>query len=329
MKALESFWYRPKNWLGYLLLPLHLILCILVYLRKFIAERRAKEILDAPPVVVIGNINVGGTGKTPLIIHLIEEFTERGLKVGVVSRGYGGHAEAYPMLIDENTNASEGGDEPVLIHRTTGAPVAVAPQRRAAVLELMRKDKLDLILSDDGLQHYAMPRDFEVVVADAERGFGNGLLMPFGPLREPLSRLSSVDAFVSTGDSLRIDAALPRFVSKLIISSVSRLNSSEEMTIANYIKESNGPVNAVCGIGNPERYFLALEALGLQIIRHPFPDHHRFTSADFEALEGDILMTTKDAVKCESIAKDNLYQVHLTTEVTPSLTEYICQRLEL
>lgn len=255
------------------------------------------------PVVVIGNLSVGGTGKTPLVIAVAKLLSRHGLRVGVVCRGYRGTASRWPRKVRPDSDPERVGDEAVLLARRTGGPVAAGPNRIAAARILVRRAKCDVILSDDGLQHLRLSRDVEIVVVDGERRHGNGLCMPAGPLREPLSRLASVDLVVVNGAGrpgeleMRLEAG----------HAVSLADANLTRPLDSF---QGSPVHAVCAIGHQERFFRSLEAFGLTVVRHPFPDHYAFSASEIDFADGaPVLMTEKDAVKCERFADDRHWYV--------------------
>lgn len=254
----------------------------------------------ACPVVVVGNITVGGTGKTPLIVWLAKQLPARGFRPGLVSRGYGGDSIDRPVIVTSDSDPRRVGDEPVLIARNTGMPVCVCRDRVAAAIALVERGA-DIILSDDGLQHYRLARDVELVVVDDRRGFGNGRLLPAGPMREPRSRLGEVDLVVRNGGAAR-DGEVSMSVRG---DEVVNLATGERRSLMSLAGER---WHAVAGIANPEAFFSALGEAGLQIERHPFNDHARLTPADIDF--GDqtpVIMTGKDAVKCAAFAVSSLW----------------------
>ena len=264
------------------------------------------------PLVVVGNLTVGGTGKTPLTIWLARELGARGLKVGVVSRGYGSRNSRQPRLVDPGAPWREVGDEPLLLARRTACPTMVSSDRVAAARALAARG-VDVIVADDGLQHLRLARDCEIIVIDGARGFGNGRVLPAGPLREPVTRLREADALVVTGaigpPSLRQAlAGRTPFGMVLAAAEAVRLDGLEApRPLASF---GGQRVHAVAGIGNPARFFGELRTHGIAVIEHPFPDHHPFTSADLQfADEMPVLMTEKDAVKCTAFANPRLWYV--------------------
>ncbi len=292
MNFLTKAWYS-KNPLLYSLVPFSLLYCLGAKLKKFCYSAGWKKISHFPvPIIVVGNITVGGTGKTPLIIALAQFFSAQGFKPGIVSRGYGGRANKTPFLVMADSDPIESGDEPLLIKRATGCPMVIARSRVAAVQRLLQSAACDLVLSDDGLQHYALGRSIEIAVVDGERYFGNGLCLPAGPLREPITRLQSVDWLVVQGQKNGLAAV----DMQLVPGKIYNLHNPE---LHWNVSRLTQPIHAVAGIGNPQRFFRQLRSLGLELVEHAFPDHHRYRPQDFNFPEDAvIIMTEKDAVKC-------------------------------
>lgn len=297
-ERLQRAWYEGHPALA-LLAPLEA-----VYRRVVVTKRQkflsgSTDRYRAPvPVVVVGNITVGGTGKTPLILWLIEHCCQRGLKVGVVSRGYGATPPAHPWRVMPEQTAAEAGDEPLLIAQRTGVPVMIDPDRARAVRELLKSESLDLILSDDGLQHYRLARDLELVLIDAARGLGNRRCLPAGPLREPVERLESVDAVLFNG-ALADDPS--GFAFALQPSRLVELVSGQSWPLDHF--PPGQQLHAVAGIGNPQRFFTTLKALHWRPIPHPFADHARYSLEQLSfSPELPLVMTEKDAVKCRAFA---------------------------
>jgi tetraacyldisaccharide 4'-kinase len=272
------------------------------------------------PVIVIGNLTVGGSGKTPLVIHVAELLVSRGWSPAIVSRGYGGAVEA-PRAVTLASEPLDVGDEPVLMARRSGCPVWVGPERARVVETLLRETpRCDVVILDDGLQHYALARDLEVCVVDA-RGFGNGFMLPAGPLREPRARLRSVDAVVAHDTD-----AVPGYRMALIGEQVHRATDARERrSLQSFFGER---VHAVAGIGDPKRFFLHVARHGARLVPHPFPDHHPFVAADLEF--GDaapIVMTEKDAVKCKRFAKPSHWILPVRAVPDPAFDEWLQRRL--
>ena len=295
-----------RNWYGegrgtLLLLPLEWLYRAVVALRSWLYRRGIlKSGRPDVRVVVVGNLTAGGAGKTPLVIYLAERLVALGRRPGVASRGYGGSTGPVPSQVDADSRAEEVGDEPLLIARRTGVPVAVCRERRAAA-EVLAAAGVDLVLCDDGLQHYALGRDVELAVVDGERGLGNGRLLPVGPLREPRRRLDSVDLVIRNGGQ-PVGAELGM---RLAAGELVNLADGGRRSLSSMAGER---VHAVAGIGHPERFFATLEAAGLTVIRHPLPDHGAFDVGRLAPDDGlPVLMTEKDAVKCAAPASDRLW----------------------
>ncbi|WP_339900408.1 tetraacyldisaccharide 4'-kinase [uncultured Gilvimarinus sp.] len=296
-----SAWYGNKRWV-YALLPLEGLFRLVAYWRRaFIV--RWRQVNVGVPVIVVGNISVGGTGKTPLIIALVNRLQARGLKVGVISRGYGSAAPQYPYVISESSSAREAGDEPLSIWRATGCAVCIDADRVAAA-RILKSAGCDVLLSDDGLQHYRLGRTLEIAVIDAARGFGNAHCLPVGPLREPHSRLASVDFVVVNQTSLEGDTAYPRHYYNMRLEPKHwfRVKDLSRLPLDYLARGSH--VHAVAGIGNPDRFFATLSKLGLVSECHIYRDHHTFTRDNFQFRQSlPVVMTSKDAVKCQSFAE--------------------------
>lgn len=297
---IQQRWYGRPGWLC-LLLPFELIYQLIVALRRFLFRLnilRSEKI--AVPIVVVGNIAVGGTGKTPVVIALCAALKQAGFHPGIISRGYGAEPPHLPFAITADSRATEAGDEPLLLALNTHCPVVIAPNRVAAANYLLEHNVCDVIISDDGLQHYRLRRDIELAVIDSQRGVGNGHCLPVGPLRETIARLDMVDAVLvnsvinSVTDTDRLK--VPQHAFYLRPKSFVALHDRREIQPAQW---ASPRVHAVAGIGNPDRFFSTLKSLGLTVIEHPFPDHHNFAAADLQFGDGlPIVMTEKDAVKC-------------------------------
>ena len=297
---LQRVWYANAA-SGVVLRPLAWLFGALVRLRQE-AYRRGwvRSFSVSKPVIVIGNITVGGTGKTPLTLWLARQLRQRGLRPGIVLRGYGGRSRVA-RRVTASAGANEVGDEAALLAARSDCPVAVGADRVAAARLL--EAEVDLILADDGLQHLRLRRDLEIVVIDGERHFGNQRLLPAGPLREPLTRLETVDAVVVNGGSDGIGGLRMTLTGSEGVALVAK----EHRLLRSFVP---GPVHAVAAIGNPERFFALLRQQGLNLIPHSLPDHHAFERADLEF--GDslpVLMTEKDAVKCARFAEARYWYV--------------------
>jgi tetraacyldisaccharide 4'-kinase len=287
--------------------------------RRIVARKRARfvagegDIYQSPvPVVVVGNITVGGTGKTPLILWLIEHCRRSGVRVGVVSRGYGAKPPRLPWRVEASHSADVAGDEPLLIVQRCGVPLMIDPDRSRAVKALLASEPLDLILSDDGLQHYRLARELELVLIDAARGLGNRRCLPAGPLREPVERLHSVDALLYHG------AANDRedgFAFRLQPTALINLQTGERRCVEHFAPGQR--VHAVAGIGNPQRFFNTLETLHWQPIPHAFADHAPYSAEVLNFTPSlPLVMTEKDAVKCRAFARPDWW--YLAVDALPS-----------
>ena len=301
-------WHDKKAWLA-LLLPISWLFSALSSLRRGYLQFRHQGTPFAAPVVVIGNISVGGSGKTPLIIALVRALHEKGYSVGVVSRGYGGKAQSYPLVVTHSTPVSESGDEPLLIASSCGCPVVVDPNRANAVRSLIELFSCDLILSDDGLQHYRMHRDVEVAVIDATRGLGNSFTLPAGPLREPHKRLDEVDMVVRNGGSNEmpdLDKSGKTSHVQLIPVGLRKFGSDRLITLDDWVDSMS--VHAVAGIGHPERFAITLMDMGFKPELHAKNDHEALSIRDVQFSDKcAVIITEKDAVKYKDLAPDNLW----------------------
>ena len=272
------------------------------------------------PVIAIGNLTVGGSGKTPLAIHVAELLKAKGWSPAIVARGYGGTVRA-PRGVTLASDPAEMGDEPVLAARRSGCPVWVGPDR-VAVIKALRHEHpdCDVVILDDGLQHYRLRRDLEVAVVDA-RGFGNGMLLPAGPLREPRTRLWTVDAVIAHGTQ-----QVKGYAMRLEGEELHRATDARERRpVKSFAGER---VHAVAGIGDPNRFFLHLAKLGVKPVPHPFPDHHPFRERDLEFGDGaPVLMTEKDAVKCKRFAKPQHWVLPVRAVPDPAFDAWLLRRL--
>lgn len=308
---LVDFWYKDQ-FIGVILMPLGFLFRDFVKFRRFLYRIGVLKKHRLPvPVIVVGNITVGGTGKTPLLIWLAQLLTEQGFKPGIISRGYGGQAESWPQWVDVNSTAKQVGDEAVLIARQTGCPMAVGALRVDAAKLLLDKSACDVILSDDGLQHYALYRDIEIAVIDGERRFGNSYCLPAGPLREPIDRLQSVDFVVVNGEKSEDHEFSMQIIGHVAVNLV----TAQQKTL----QEFNAThCHALAGIGNPDRFFKLLAAAGLTCKTHSFPDHYKFQPEDISFPSSSsgtmepVLMTEKDAVKCLEFAGSQHWYIPVT-----------------
>lgn len=287
-----------------------------LYAKGWLASERL-----AAPVIVVGNILVGGTGKTPLVIWLAQQLMAAGYRPGIISRGYGGHADSYPLRVDAATDPAHCGDEPLLIAQRTGCPVAVGPDRVADGLRLLEEAGVDILIADDGLQHYRLRRDLEIAVSDGGRGLGNGWMLPVGPLREPPKRLDEVDWRVVNGGL----TGAGEFLMTLEQGDAMRLTDGMRRPLKDF---AGVRLHAAAGIGNPERFFSQLEQAGLTIQRHPFEDHRAFQGGELAFADADaVLMTEKDGVKYRPYADDRHWIVPVEARLEARLVTEILERL--
>lgn len=278
------------------------------------------------PILIIGNLTIGGNGKTPMVLWLIEKLQMRGWKVGVVSRGYRGKSKVYPILINNNSCSNECGDEPILIWRRTGVPVAVSPNRADAVSTLLQNRTLDIIISDDGLQHYALFRDIEWVMVNNSFRFGNGYWLPAGPMRERINRLNTVQEIIVNGSNnniLQSGEVLMRLYPTVVIN----ILTGEQKSL-----KSLKNVVAIAGIGFPKQFFITLKDHGVNPVKTvSFSDHHTYSEDMLVALtkyNEVLLMTEKDAIKCLDFAHKNWWYVHIDVKISPMDTERLLYKVE-
>jgi tetraacyldisaccharide 4'-kinase len=304
----DKLWYS-HHVLRWFLWPIAMVYGLIVACRRRYLQRFRQQCFPVP-VIVVGNLTVGGVGKTPFVIALARAFQARGLRVGIVSRGYGSRVSHYPYEVSHDADAACVGDEPLLLAKKTNCPVVIAPKRTAAVQYLLDNYQSQIIISDDGLQHYAMGRAIEIVVIDGLRGLGNGLCLPAGPLREGAHRLQNADFIVVNGQpNAHLESILNHGLStkayrmELLPGKMTQLVSGQSITLA----ELKYPVAAVAAIGHPQRFFATLNTLGVEFNAYPFADHHRFRPEELNVSEKMLVMTEKDAVKCQSFATDNMY----------------------
>ena len=313
-------WYR-RGPLAWLLWPASLAFGLIASLRRILySVRLLPSAHPGLPVIVVGNLTAGGSGKTPLVLWIAEFLKAKGWSPAIVSRGYGGSvdwARAAPVA----SEAEEVGDEPIVLSRRSGCPVWVGADR-LAVIQALRgpHPEVNVLVLDDGLQHYRLRRDVEIAVVDS-RGFGNGFLLPAGPLREPVRRLKAVDAVVSHG------AALPGYGMQLEGDTVHRMTDARERRSVQSFRGQK--VHAVAGIGDPNRFFLHLTRLGVRVVPHPFPDHHPFTPEQLDFGEdAPVMMTEKDAVKLRRYGRANWWVLPVTARLDPAFGDWLLEKLQ-
>lgn len=321
MKSLDHYWYE-SSFITWLLLPLSWLYCLITIIRRKLYRLHFLKSYSARvPVIVIGNIVVGGSGKTPLLLALCDYIQKQGFKLGVVSRGYGGNVTGVKQ-VQKKDSADVVGDEPLMIFQRTNLPVVVGADRVAAVNYLLENNDCDIVLSDDGLQHYRMQRNLEIAVIDSKRGFGNGFCLPAGPLRERSSRLQEVDIIVYNGIST---STVEECSYSLQVVSLTKLGGDESRSLTSFLHK---PVHAVAGIGNPERFFQQLRQNDVDIIEHVFPDHYRYRQADFSGWnDACILMTEKDAVKCGNLPLTDAWIVKVEADFSDKLESQLSSHL--
>ncbi|MGY4523479.1 tetraacyldisaccharide 4'-kinase [Pseudomonas sp. TE21394] len=321
---LLAAWYAGHPALA-LLRPLEaLYRCVVIRKRARFVRGKSASYRAPVPVIVVGNITVGGTGKTPMILWLIEHCRRQGLKVGVVSRGYGAKPPQLPWRVQADQPAEHAGDEPLLIVQRSGVPLMIDPDRSRAVQALLASEPLDLILCDDGMQHYRLARDLELVLIDAARGLGNGRCLPAGPLREPAERLRDADAVLFNGSS---EDRTDGFGFCLQPSALVNLRSGERRGLDHF--PAGQRLHAVAGIGNPQRFFNTLLGLNWQPVPHPFADHARFSAESLAfAPPLPLVMTEKDAVKCRAFAADDWWYLAVEAQPTAAFGTWFDNQLQ-
>ncbi len=326
---LVQHWYTKQRSFSYyalhcLLVPLSVIFTALSLIRRWLYQYGilATDKLSVP-VIVIGNISVGGTGKTPLVIWLASQLKQAGYTPGIISRGFGGKHRGE---VSVDSKPQDAGDEPVLIAQRTFCPVFVGADRVSVAQGLLRAHpQCDVIISDDGLQHYRLVRDVELVVVDSQRLFGNGCLLPAGPLRESVKRLNTTDAIVVNGDKTSVQQA---FIMQMQVGQLTNVANNQITAPKTDFQHKN--IFAVAGIGNPERFFQQLMTIGINCQTQAYPDHYAFQKIDFDKIEADIiLMTEKDAVKCIELSQGELSEKlwYLPVDAVLAEREQLMQRI--
>jgi len=347
VSALTEGWYRGAWWL-HALRPLAALYTGISIMRR----RRLSAVQQqaAVPVIVIGNITVGGTGKTPVVLALADALHKSGRRVGVISRGYGGSARQYPLWVSETTDVRESGDEACMMRRTLRGPLVLDPQRSRALSALTSQAACDVVISDDGLQHYRLWRDIEIVVVDAARGLGNRLCLPAGPLREPAQRLKEVDYILLNG--MPAPDAAPRAQLPVVATEKAsftlapqvwvNVRTGQQVSLAHLplalaSGDGNGDnddnesalVDVVAGIGNPQRFFDTVQQLGFRVRPRAFADHHAYSAADLAfARQSVLLMTEKDAVKCQRFAGDNWWYLRVKAALPAEFLRNVMNQLD-
>jgi tetraacyldisaccharide 4'-kinase len=323
--SLSQLWYAPRwyHWAVILfLLPFTLLFALLSALRRCLFRNGFKPSVKLNvPVIVVGNISVGGNGKTPLVVFLAQLLTENGYRPGVLTRGYGAKSVAYPLNVEATSLVTEVGDEPMLMRQHILCPLVVDPLRSRGAEHLVNSHACDVIICDDGLQHYALQRDIEIVVMDGQRRCGNQLLLPAGPLREGQWRLDTVDFIVVNGHSHQEHEYLMTLQPDQLVNIV-------DPSLTKAVNALPNDTVAAAGIGNPQRFFQMLNTLGIEPAQCiSFPDHHQFTRQDFP-LASTVVMTEKDAVKCRHFAKNNWWYLPVQAQLSADFSQQLLHKLQ-
>jgi len=311
-RILDEVWYKD-HFIGTWLMPFSMVFIDVSRFRRWLYKKGYKTVTQLPvPVVIVGNLTVGGAGKTPLVIYLVEQLQAAGFNPGVVSRGYAGKSEKWPQAVTSGSDVNLVGDEPLLIAQRVSCPIAIGPVRADAAKLLIENNQCDVIVSDDGLQHYALHRDIEVLVIDGVRRFGNNFCLPSGPLREPQERMRDVDFIICNGGTEREDDEL---LMQLQGDVAINMHTQERRLLAAFKEQQ---CHAFAGIGHPQRFFDLLKEQGLICQTHQFPDHYLYTQKDIQFSTADaILMTEKDAVKCRLFATGREWYVPVEAVLDP------------
>ncbi|HFC91716.1 MAG TPA: tetraacyldisaccharide 4'-kinase [Leucothrix mucor] len=333
-RTLENIWY--KNGKGkWFLLPFTLLYCLLNLIQHWKLTRRRSKI-DIP-VIIVGNISIGGTGKTPAVIYLIKRLKKAGYKPAVITRGYGGKSTKWPRLVTAQSDPKQVGDEAVLIAKRAAVPVVAGPERTVDIRYLRSKYDCDVIISDDGLQHYCLHRDIEIVLINAQRELGNGWCLPAGPLRENAHRLKNVDFVLYNDGFEQKNSKISAFSQRYQLSSVFSMQLSGDTLYSLFFNEKSmnlsdlleEPIHAVTGIAHPDRFYKTLEKHGLNLTKHSFPDHYDFKPKDLEFYDDKIIiMTEKDAVKCSEFAHRNCWFLPVEAQMEDKFDDLLLDKLE-
>ena len=328
MRLIEKVWFhhhQAKYCLVPLLLPLTFLFWLVSSARRLAFRFGIKSSVKlTKPVVVVGNIGVGGNGKTPMVLWLVEQCQALGLTPGVISRGYGGKPPYTPYVIHDKSSVTETGDEALMIARRANVAVCVGSDRIASANALIEQS-CDVIIADDGLQHYRLQRDIELIVVDGKRRFGNGLLLPAGPLREGLWRLNTVDYVFNNGDKPHTHEIPMRLLAANMVNC-----KTGEVVAIDELNKNGLKVNAIAGIGSPERFFSTLISQGFILLKNRgFIDHHAYCADDFKEFEQDIplLMTEKDAIKCHGFSQDNWWYLTVDAHIPKQQQEHLLARI--
>ncbi len=317
-----AFW-KNNHCLAYCLWPLSLIYRSIIWIRRYLYRWKLKKtIYFSVPIIVVGNITVGGTGKTPLVIWLAHFLKKQGWRPGIVSRGYGGRALHYPYRVTSSSAVTEVGDEALLIVRKTHCPMWIDPKRVRAVQNLLTQIPCDVVISDDGLQHTALGRALEIIVVDGQRRFGNGFCLPAGPLREPVTRLQQADFVV-----INTDQSTDEWTMQIKPDYFYALQRPQNRQTVDYFLH-NKNIHVIAAIGHPQRFFTSLRCLGLRFTEHVFSDHYVFKQEDLDYGDDSlIIMTEKDAMKCEAFADQRFWVVAVQIECDQRFSKALLEKL--
>lgn len=316
------YWYQPRlSLFSIVLLPFSYLFKLIIFIRLFLYQKNIFKKSKLPvPVIVVGNITVGGTGKTPFVIWLAEYLKSLGYQPGIISRGVGGKSHQASVSVTSDSSSDEVGDEALLLAIRANCPVYINPNRVAAADALLKSTNCNIIISDDGLQHYRLARDIEIVIVDGVRQFGNQQLLPAGPLREPVSRLKHVDFIVEN----KLDSMAPYHMALSLLKIIS-LDDKTTKTFADFL---HTPVHAVAGIGNPYQFFDRLKINKLTLIEHIFKDHYHYHQNDLEFMDNyPIIMTEKDAVKCKKFTINNAWYVQAEANINDQFQQQLLLKL--
>ena len=328
-QILENIWYQGGKG-KWILLPLTFVYCALhAFQRWKLTRKRSKMPL---PVIIVGNISVGGTGKTPAVIYLVNLLLNAGYQPAIITRGYGGKSVQWPKGVNAKSDTVEVGDEPVLMAKRAQVPVVAGPDRCLDIQLLRSKYNCDVVISDDGLQHYKLHRDIEIVLVDGERQLGNGCCLPAGPLRENARRLKSVDFVLLNSSHHQHKQAFMLqhqiksvFLMGLEGKTIYSLSDNKSQDIQSL---KGALVHAVTGIGNPQRFYQTLENEGVRLIKHSFPDHHVFSQEELNFNDKKIIiMTEKDAVKCQNFSLDNVWYLPVKAQIEEAFDKQVLDKL--